>query len=55
MMFLNGLTKALLTWDSSFVYTNDGAATYESSEDGRTFTFTIRDNVNWHDGTASYS
>lgn len=40
----------LLDWDANFVYTNDGAATYEVAEDGRTFTFTIRDNVNWHDG-----
>lgn len=42
--------EPLLTWDKNYVYTNDGAATYEVSEDGRTFTFTIRDNVNWHDG-----
>ncbi|WP_186672014.1 oligopeptide ABC transporter substrate-binding protein [Sporosarcina sp. BP05] len=48
---LEWFDEGLLTWDSSFVYTNDGAATYEASEDGRTFTFTIRDNVNWHDGT----
>lgn len=47
---LDWFDEGLLTWDSSFVYTNDGAATYETSEDGRTFTFTIRDNVNWHDG-----
>lgn len=47
---LGWFDEALLTWDSSYVYTNDGAATYEVSEDGRTFTFTIRDNVNWHDG-----
>lgn len=47
---LTWFDEGLLTWDSSYVYTNDGAATYEVSEDGRTFTFTIRDNVNWHDG-----
>lgn len=48
---LGWFDEELLDWDSSYVYTNDGAATYEISEDGRTFTFTIRDNVNWHDGT----
>ncbi|MHA7964747.1 oligopeptide ABC transporter substrate-binding protein [Paenibacillus sp. CAU 1782] len=48
---LGWFDEAMLTWDASYVYTNDGAATYEVSEDGRTFTFTIRDNVNWHDGT----
>ncbi|WP_332695431.1 oligopeptide ABC transporter substrate-binding protein [Halalkalibacter lacteus] len=42
--------EALLTWDENFVYTQDGAATYEVSEDGKTFTFTIRNGVNWHDG-----
>ncbi|MFX3645766.1 MAG: oligopeptide ABC transporter substrate-binding protein [Paenibacillus sp.] len=42
--------EGLLTWDKDYVYTNDGAATYETSEDGKTFTLTIRDNVNWHDG-----
>lgn len=42
--------EGLLDWDANYVYTNDGAATYEVSEDGKTFTFTIRDNVNWHDG-----
>ncbi|MBP3950050.1 oligopeptide ABC transporter substrate-binding protein [Bacillus suaedae] len=42
--------EALLTWDANYVYTQDGAATYEVAEDGRTFTFTIKDNVNWHDG-----
>lgn len=47
---LQWFDEALLTWDSSYVYTNDGAATYEVSEDGKTFTFTIKDNVNWHDG-----
>ncbi|UVI29298.1 oligopeptide ABC transporter substrate-binding protein [Paenibacillus spongiae] len=47
---LSWFDEPLLTWDKSYVYTNDGAATYEVSEDGKTFTFTIRDNVNWHDG-----
>lgn len=47
---LNWFDEGLLTWDENFVYTNDGAATYEVSEDGRTFTFEIGDNVNWHDG-----
>ncbi|MGG1633804.1 oligopeptide ABC transporter substrate-binding protein [Paenibacillus sp. NRS-1760] len=47
---LNWFDEGLLTWDKSYVYTNDGAATYEVSEDGKTFTLTIRDNVNWHDG-----
>ncbi|MBR2565122.1 MAG: oligopeptide ABC transporter substrate-binding protein [Paenibacillus sp.] len=47
---LNWFDEGLLTWDKDYVYTNDGAATYETSEDGKTFTLTIRDNVNWHDG-----
>lgn len=42
--------EPLLTWDENYLYTQDGAATYEVSEDGKTFTFTIRDNVYWHDG-----
>ncbi|GAB4073767.1 oligopeptide ABC transporter substrate-binding protein [Barrientosiimonas marina] len=33
-----------------YTITKDGAATYEVSDDDRTFTFTIRDDVNWHDG-----
>ncbi|HBU83604.1 MULTISPECIES: oligopeptide ABC transporter substrate-binding protein [Paenibacillus] len=49
-MVLQWFDEGLLTWDKDYVYTNDGAATYETSEDGKTFTLTIRDNVNWHDG-----
>ncbi|WJH27070.1 oligopeptide ABC transporter substrate-binding protein [Paenibacillus sp. CC-CFT742] len=49
-MVLGWFDEGLLTWDKDYVYTNDGAATYETSEDGKTFTLTIRDNVNWHDG-----
>ncbi|MFC2949613.1 oligopeptide ABC transporter substrate-binding protein [Virgibacillus sediminis] len=40
----------LLSIDESFNYTNDGAATFEVSDDGTVFTLTIRDGVNWHDG-----
>ncbi|WP_145045097.1 oligopeptide ABC transporter substrate-binding protein [Paenibacillus xylanexedens] len=47
---LEWFDEGLLDWDKDYVYTNDGAATYETSEDGKTFTLTIRDNVNWHDG-----
>ncbi|MBD1222218.1 oligopeptide ABC transporter substrate-binding protein [Virgibacillus halodenitrificans] len=47
---LDWFDEGLLDWDENYVYTNDGAATYEASEDGRVFTFKIRDNVNWHDG-----
>ncbi|MCT1902223.1 oligopeptide ABC transporter substrate-binding protein [Oceanobacillus sojae] len=42
--------ESLLSADENFTYTQDGAATFETSEDNRTFTFTIADNVNWHDG-----
>ncbi|MGN8645745.1 oligopeptide ABC transporter substrate-binding protein [Gracilibacillus sp. HCP3S3_G5_1] len=47
---LGWFDEGLLTWDENYVYTNDGAATYEVSEDNHTVTLTIRDNVNWHDG-----
>jgi peptide/nickel transport system substrate-binding protein len=47
---LGWFDEALLTWDADFVYTQDGAATYETNEEGNVFTMTIRDNVNWHDG-----
>ncbi|MEK4663569.1 oligopeptide ABC transporter substrate-binding protein [Priestia sp. FSL H7-0729] len=47
---LEWFDEGLLDWDKDYVYTNEGAATYETSEDGKTFTLTIRDNVNWHDG-----
>ncbi|MFD3258968.1 oligopeptide ABC transporter substrate-binding protein [Paenibacillus lentus] len=47
---LSWFDESLLDWDKNYVFTNNGAATYEVSEDGKTFTYTIRDNVNWHDG-----
>ncbi len=30
----------------------DLAASYQVSDDGKTYTFTLRDNLSWHDGTA---
>ena len=47
---LEWFDEPLLTTNEDKDYTNDGAATFEADEDGRTFTFTIRDEVNWHDG-----
>ena len=32
---LQWFDEGLLTWDKDYVYTNDGAATYETSEDGK--------------------
>ncbi|KMK77416.1 oligopeptide ABC transporter substrate-binding protein [Alkalihalobacillus pseudalcaliphilus] len=48
---LNWFSESMFTWDETFVYTNDGAATYEiDPDDNRVITLTIKDNVNWHDG-----
>lgn len=40
----------LLAVDENFMYTQDGPATFEVSDDFHTFTFTIRDEVYWSDG-----
>ncbi|MFC5601800.1 oligopeptide ABC transporter substrate-binding protein [Sporosarcina koreensis] len=40
----------LLAVDGDYLITNEGAATYEISEDNKTITLTIRDGVKWHDG-----
>lgn len=42
--------ESLLSNDENFQYTQDGAATFEYSDDYKVWTFTIRDDVNWHDG-----
>lgn len=42
--------EALLEVDDTFTYTQEGAAQFEVNEEGNEFTFTIRDEVNWHDG-----
>ncbi|GEN44306.1 oligopeptide ABC transporter substrate-binding protein [Alkalibacillus haloalkaliphilus] len=42
--------EALLGMDPDHNYNNEGAATFEADEEEGTITFTIRDDVNWHDG-----
>ncbi|WP_047983868.1 oligopeptide ABC transporter substrate-binding protein [Ornithinibacillus californiensis] len=49
--------ESMLYTDGNFTFTNEGPATFETEPyetdeypNGVTFTFTIRDNVNWHDG-----
>lgn len=47
---LEWFDEGLLQVDENFAYTQDGAATFEFSDDHKVWTFTIRDEVNWHDG-----
>ncbi|MCM3004712.1 oligopeptide ABC transporter substrate-binding protein [Priestia koreensis] len=42
--------ESLLDADENYIYNQDGAATYKLSEDNKTITLKIRDNVNWHNG-----
>jgi len=42
--------EPLLSIDEAYQYTQDGAATFEYTDDHKEWTFTIRDEVNWHDG-----
>ncbi|PIC63554.1 oligopeptide ABC transporter substrate-binding protein [Sporosarcina sp. P13] len=42
--------ESLLSINSDFEITNEGAATYELSEDKRTITLRIKEGVYWHDG-----
>lgn len=44
------LEESIYAVDENFIMNQEGAATWELSEDGRTFTWTIRDNVYWSDG-----
>jgi len=43
-------SEALLATDGDYLITNDGAATYEVTNENKTIAITIGDNVNWHDG-----
>src|SRR5699024_5098370 len=47
---INWFDESLLDIDENFQYTQDGAATFEFSDDNKVWTFKIGDNVNWHDG-----
>ncbi|MFS0689470.1 oligopeptide ABC transporter substrate-binding protein [Sporosarcina sp. 179-K 8C2 HS] len=40
----------LFATDGDYLITNDGAATFEISDDNKTIDITIRDGVKWHDG-----
>ena len=42
--------EALLATDGDYLITNDGAATYEVSNENKTIAIKIGDKVNWHDG-----
>ena len=42
--------ESLLSMDENYVFNQEGAATYEMSNDNKTITLRIREDVNWHDG-----
>ena len=47
---LDYFDEGLLDTDGDYLITNEGAATYELSEDNKTLTLKIKDGVKWHDG-----
>lgn len=47
---LQWFSESLLAIDENFTYTQEGAATFEVDEDTDSITFTINENLNWHDG-----
>ncbi|MGP3608598.1 oligopeptide ABC transporter substrate-binding protein [Anoxybacillus sp. PDR2] len=47
---LHFFDESLFHVNGDYEITNDGAATYELSDDKKTITIKIKDNVNWHDG-----
>ncbi|WP_419883610.1 oligopeptide ABC transporter substrate-binding protein [Peribacillus sp. B-H-3] len=42
--------ESLLGYDDNFIYDQSGAATYKLSNDNKTITLKIKDNVKWHNG-----
>lgn len=42
--------EPLFATNGDYEFTNDGAASYEMSNENKTITVTIKDNVNWSDG-----
>ncbi|MGV3465664.1 MAG: oligopeptide ABC transporter substrate-binding protein [Heyndrickxia sp.] len=47
---LSFFDESLFSYNGDYEMTNDGAATYEMSNDNKTITVKIKDNVNWSDG-----
>ncbi|WP_027965174.1 oligopeptide ABC transporter substrate-binding protein [Halalkalibacillus halophilus] len=47
---LQWLDEGFLSMDDNYTYTQDGAATFDVDEENSTITFTINDDVYYHDG-----
>ncbi|MBE1553306.1 oligopeptide ABC transporter substrate-binding protein [Sporosarcina limicola] len=47
---LRFFAEDLLAVDGDYLITNDGAATYDISDENKTITIKIKDGVKWHDG-----
>ncbi|WZY00285.1 oligopeptide ABC transporter substrate-binding protein [Bacillus sp. FSL W7-1360] len=47
---ISWFSEALFRLDENFLMSDKGAATIDVSDDKKTYTITIKDNVNWHDG-----
>jgi peptide/nickel transport system substrate-binding protein len=47
---LQFFSEPLFATDGDYQFTNDGAASYKMSDDNKTITVKIKDNVNWSDG-----
>lgn len=47
---LDWFDESLLDIDENYQYTQDGAASFEHTDDYKVWTFTIKDGVKWHDG-----
>ncbi|MBE1553299.1 oligopeptide ABC transporter substrate-binding protein [Sporosarcina limicola] len=47
---LSFFSESLLAGDGDYLITNDGAATYDISNENKTITIKIKDGVKWHDG-----
>src|SRR5690625_4055773 len=50
VQIIDWFNESLLAIDENYNYTQEGAATFEVDEDTNSFTFTINENLNWHDG-----
>ena len=50
VQIIDWFNESLLAIDGNYNYTQDGAATFEVDRDSSSITFTINENLNWHDG-----